>query len=156
MEGTGQSCGLFRRNHNSVQVNSSRRALWVAATEPVFYTFYLLNPCPTCWRCQKRQGTICPCIFFFFYVKIKLVGFMSFHTPTPNLRNENFQSLPSWTFQCSMCTNTLHDGACVLYLTPISAFYLNTHGSESSWNWRWHTEGCFVFLDVALANEPSP
>lgn len=65
MEGTGQSCGLFRRNHNSVQVNSSRRALWVAATEPVFYTFYLLNPCPTCWRCQKRQGAICPCIFFF-------------------------------------------------------------------------------------------
>lgn len=140
MEGTGQGCGLFRKNHNSVQVSSSRGALWVAATEPLFHSSYLLNPCPTRWHCQKDKVPsvhvfCCFVCLFVFNVNINLVGFMSLHTATPNLWKEKFQSLPNWTFQCLMCANTLYDGICVLYLTPISAFCLNTHGNESSWNW---------------------
>lgn len=102
MEGTGRGCSLFRRNDNSVQVSSSRGALWVAATGPVSHSFYLLNPCSTCRGCQKDKVPSVH-IFFSFNVNINLVGFMSFHTVTPTLWNKNFQSLPNWTFQCLMC-----------------------------------------------------
>lgn len=55
MEQTGQGCGLSRKNHNSIRVTSSRGAQWVAATEPLFHSSSLLNPCPTSRRCQKEK-----------------------------------------------------------------------------------------------------